>query len=101
VMIIGSGNIVHNLGKLNMQGKTAEWAVSFDDYIKKALESDDETALLDISRTGDSARLAVPTDEHYLPMLYIAAVKHADDNMLFLTDSFELGALSMRSVIYK
>jgi 4,5-DOPA dioxygenase extradiol len=101
VMIIGSGNIVHNLGKLNMQGKTAEWAVSFDDYIKKALESDDEAALLDISRTGDSASLAVPTDEHYLPMLYIAAVKHADDNMLFLTDSFELGALSMRSVIYK
>ena len=99
VMIIGSGNIVHNLGKLNIQGKTAEWAVSFDDYIKKALESDDEAALLDISRTGDSARLAVPTDEHYLPMLYIAAVKHADDNMLFLTDSFELGALSMRSVI--
>jgi 4,5-DOPA dioxygenase extradiol len=101
VMIIGSGNIVHNLGKLSMQGKMPEWVINFDDYVKKALESDDEAALLDISRAGDSARLAVPTDEHYLPLLYIVAVKHADDNLQFLTENFELGAFSMRSVIYQ
>ena len=101
VMIIGSGNIVHNLGKLNMQGKTPEWVISFDDYIKKALELEDEAALLDISRAGDSARLSVPTDEHYLPLLYIAAVRHTNDNMQFFTERFDLGALSMRSVIYQ
>ncbi len=75
VMLIGSGNIVHNLGKLNMQGKMSDWVISFDDYIKRALESGDEAALSDISLAGDSARLAVPTDEPYLPLLYIAASK--------------------------
>ena len=42
VMIIGSGNIVHNLGRLNMQDITPDWAITFDDYAKKALESEDE-----------------------------------------------------------
>lgn len=100
IMIIASGNIVHNLGKLNMQGKTPDWAIMFDEYVKKALEAEDETALLNIAQAGDIANLAVPTDEHYLPLLYIAAVKQSDDKLQFLTDSFDLGSLSMRSVIY-
>jgi 4,5-DOPA dioxygenase extradiol len=101
VMILGSGNIVHNLGRLNMQGKTPEWAIEFDEYVKQALESNNDEALLDIAKAGNSAMLSVPTEEHYLPLLYIAAMKHADDNMQFLTDSFDLGTLSMRSVIYR
>jgi 4,5-DOPA dioxygenase extradiol len=101
VMIIGSGNIVHNLGRLNMQGKTPDWANTFDEYVKQALESNDESTLLNISRAGDSASLSVPTDEHYLPLLYVTAVRHADDVMQFITNSFDLGSLSMRSVIYK
>jgi 4,5-DOPA dioxygenase extradiol len=101
VMIIGSGNIAHNLGRLNMQGKTPDWAITFDEYVKQALESENETDLLDIARAGDSSRLSVPTDEHYLPLLYIAAVRHADDSRQFITESFDLGSLSMRSVIYQ
>lgn len=100
VLIIASGNIVHNLGRLNMQGKTPVWAINFDEYVKQALESKDETALFDIARAGDSASLAVPTDEHYVPLLYVAAMRQADDKLQFLTDSFDLGSLSMRSVIY-
>jgi 4,5-DOPA dioxygenase extradiol len=101
VMIIGSGNIVHNLARLNMQGKTPEWAIAFDEYVKKALVSGNQAALLDIALAGDSAKLSVPTDEHYLPLLYVAAVKYADDGMQFLTESFDLGSLSMRSVLYQ
>jgi 4,5-DOPA dioxygenase extradiol len=101
LMIFGSGNIVHNLGRLNMLGKTPDWATAFDKYVKQALESENDTDLLDIARAGDSAILSVPTDEHYLPLLYIAAVRHADDKLQFLTDSFDLGTLSMRSLIYK
>lgn len=101
VMIMGSGNIVHNLAKLNPHGEPAGWAVNFDAYIKKALEAGDNAALIDISSAGESAKLAVPTDEHYLPLLYIVAVRHADDRMQFLTESFDLGSLSMRSVIYQ
>lgn len=100
IMVIGSGNIVHNLSRLNMQGKTSDWAINFDEYVKKALEAKDEAALLDIARAGESASLSVPTDEHYLPLLYIAAMRQADDKLKFLTDSFDLGSLSMRSVIY-
>ena len=100
IMMIGSGNIVHNLGRLNMQGKTPEWAITFDQYVKQALESNDEPALLDIARAGDSTSFSVPTKEHYLPLLYIAAMRQFDDKLEFLTDSFDLGSLSMRSVIY-
>lgn len=101
VMIIGSGNIVHNLRLLNMQGNTAAWASSFDQYVKTALETDDDHALIHIENAGESAKLAVPTDEHYLPLLYVAAVRQADDQMRFFTESFDLGTLSMRSVIYE
>lgn len=101
VMLIASGNIVHNLAKLNRLGTTPEWATHFDQYIKNALELHDENALLHIAQAGDCARLAVPTDEHYLPLLYIAAVWHPEDKMRFLTDNFDLGSLSMRSVIYQ
>lgn len=101
VMIIGSGNIVHNLSQLNQQGGAKDWAVAFDNYIKTALETNDDDALIHIEHAGASARIAVPTSEHYLPLLYVAAVRHADDNMRFLTEAFDLGALSMRSVIYQ
>ena len=101
VMIIGSGNIVHNLRLLDMQGTTADWAIEFDRYIKTALENGNDDALIHIQNAGKSMKLAVPTDEHYLPLLYIAAVRHADDQMRFLTESFDLGTLSMRSVIYE
>ncbi len=101
VIIIGSGNIVHNLARLDMQGNTPDWAVNFDSYIKNALTSGDELALLTIANAGEAANLAVPTDEHFLPLLYIAAVKHGDDTMQFIVDSFDLGSLSMRSVIFQ
>jgi len=100
VMIIGSGNIVHNLSRLNPNA-SADWALAFDRYIKTALETNDEEALIHIERAGSTtAKLAVPTAEHYLPLLYVAAVRHGSDQMRFLTESFDLGTLSMRSVIY-
>ena len=101
VMIIASGNIVHNLARLNPQGAMPEWALDFDAYVKTALVVGDDTALVDIKRAGSSARLAIPSAEHYLPLLYIAAVRHADDKVQFLTESFDLGSISMRSVIYQ
>jgi 4,5-DOPA dioxygenase extradiol len=101
VMVIGSGNIVHNLRLLNPQGATPQWAINFDNYIKTALETGDDDALIHIEHTGESAKLAVPSDEHYLPLLYVTAMRHADDNMHFMTENFDLGSLSMRSVIYQ
>ena len=100
VLVIGSGNIVHNLAQLNMQGITADWARDFDQYVKSALENGDDEALMHIERAGPCARIAVPSDEHYLPLLYIAAVRHSGDQLHFMTESFDLGTLSMRSVLY-
>jgi 4,5-DOPA dioxygenase extradiol len=100
VMMIGSGNIVHNLSRLDFTGGVYDWAVSFDDYVKSALETANDALLIKIELAGDSAKLAVPTVEHYLPLLYIAAMRHADDNFKFFNESFDLGALSMRSIIY-
>lgn len=101
VMVIGSGNIVHNLRLLSPQGETPQWATDFDNYIKTALENGDEDALIRIERAGESTKLAVPSDEHYLPLLYIAGMRHVSDSMHFLTEDFDLGSLSMRSVIYQ
>ena len=100
VMVIASGNIVHNLPKLMRSEINVDWAYAFDDYIKTALENGDDEALIHIERAGEYAKLAVPSDEHYLPLLYVAAIRHADDNMRFLTDTFDFGSLSMRGVIY-
>ena len=100
VMVIASGNIVHNLPRLMQSEINVGWAYAFDDYIKTALENGDDEALIDIGRAGECAKLAVPSDEHYLPLLYIAAIRQADDNMRFLTDTFDFASLSMRSVIY-
>jgi 4,5-DOPA dioxygenase extradiol len=101
VMIIASGNIVHNLGKLNPHGTAADWALSFDNYVKTALETGDDAALINLSLAGESVKLSVPTDEHYLPLLYIAAVRHPEDHLHFMTESFDMASLSMRSVIYR
>lgn len=102
LMMIGSGNIVHNLRMLNSQSKAYDWAINFDQYyIKTALETGDDDALIHIERAGDITKLSVPTDEHYLPLLYIAAMRHANDDMQFFNEAFDLGSLSMRSVIYQ
>ncbi|HOY69345.1 MAG TPA: 4,5-DOPA dioxygenase extradiol [Methylotenera sp.] len=100
ILVIGSGNIVHNLGLLK-QGVAYDWAIEFDEYIKEALETNNDEALIHISKVGQAAKLSVPTDEHYLPLLYIAAIRHAEDNMRFFNASYDLGSLSMRSFIYQ
>lgn len=101
VMMIASGNIVHNLRLLNPQVENFRWAMAFDDYIKNALEKGDDVALIHFERAGDSAKLAVPSVEHYLPLLYIAAVRHAADELTFFNESFDLGSIGMRSLIYQ
>lgn len=100
VLVIGSGNIVHNLGLLK-QGDAYDWAKTFDDYIENAIKTNDNEALIHISNAGQAAKLSVPTDEHYLPLLYIVAMRHQDDEHSFFNTQFDLGSLSMRSLIYQ
>lgn len=102
VLIIGSGNIVHNLGLIDRAPQTQvyDWAHAFDLAIKKALLDRD---MSQISMKGDIKSSqwlrAHPTLEHYLPLLYTVGATSADEKIMFPYEGFEHGSLSMRSVL--
>ena len=100
VLVVGSGNVVHNLGVMKRGGGPAfDWAVRFNEKVREALASRDHQALIEFERLGEDARLAVPTPEHYLPLLYIAALQREDEQMSFAADGYEMGSLSMLSAV--
>ncbi len=98
-MIIGSGNIVHNLRMINHDFEPPSWATEFNDYVRDALLRNDRDALIDYSLAGASATLAVPSNEHYLPLLYIAALRSSEDQLQFFNDGYDWGSISMLSVV--
>ena len=102
VLIIGSGNIVHNLRMVrwNENAETYDWAVEFDDFVKKSIEEDTPDKLIEYEKHSKSALLAHPTNDHYLPLLYILGLRDSGDDFYFFNDSFELGSMSMRSVVF-
>jgi len=98
VLIIGSGNAVHNLSAMNPSGKEYEWAVSFDKFVKERLEEKDSKSLVEYKKKS-SARYAVPTNEHYLPLLYVLGVSNGDEPKFYCEKIF-YASLSMRCVVY-
>lgn len=99
VLIIGSGNIVHNLGMLNWQNPNNmgfDWAIDFDEYIAGALTKSNHQQLVDYKQAGKSAILSVPTNEHYLPVLYAAAAQNNQSELVFTYQEMQMGAISMR-----
>jgi 4,5-DOPA dioxygenase extradiol len=101
VLIVGSGNVVHNLA-LMQRGDDAPaygWATRFNDKMRRALASHDHQALIDFERLGEDARLSAPTPEHYLPLLYIAALQGEGETMEFAVDGIENGSLGMLTAI--
>ena len=100
VLIAGSGNVVHNLRLMKRGGGAPfDWAVRFDEKVREALATRDHRALVDFDRLGEDARLAVPTPEHYLPLLYIAGLQGEDEPMSFAVDGYDLGSISMLSAV--
>jgi len=99
VLIIGSGNVVHNLALMQRrEGAPAyDWARRFNEQVRAALASGDHQALLEFERMGEDARLSVPTPEHFLPLLYIAGLQAAGESMAFAIDGYEAGSLGMLS----
>lgn len=96
VLVLGSGNVVHNLRLMKRDGGQAfDWAVRFNERIRAALASRDHRTLIDFAGLGEDARLSVPTPEHYLPLLYIAALQRDDEVMSFPVDGYDLGSVSM------
>jgi 4,5-DOPA dioxygenase extradiol len=99
VLIMGSGNIVHNLGLADfddMDAKPVDWAVEFDENVKKRLLDRNYQDLINYRRMGESASLGVPSLDHYLPMIYAAALQEKDEPLTFTHEGFQNGSISMR-----
>ncbi|MCU0896843.1 MAG: 4,5-DOPA dioxygenase extradiol [Burkholderiales bacterium] len=99
VMIVASGNIVHNLATMRPGAAPYDWALEFDAYVASALERRDDDALVDYLRLGRPAELAVNSAEHYLPLLYAAGARDAGDELEFFNDTIDMASISMRSVV--
>lgn len=95
VLILGSGNIVHNLGRMNWRQPDSahDWASRFNHRIRRHLSDGDSAALFDLNDAD--ARLAVPTPEHYWPLLYIAAQRMPGDALSLYNDRIEYGSIGM------
>lgn len=99
VLIIGSGNIVHNLRKLSTTGTSYDWAHEFDVLSAKHITNRDVMTLANYHSLGHAAQLSIPTNEHYLPMIYALAMTANDDELTFFNEKIELGSVGMRSFI--
>lgn len=99
VLIVGSGNIVHNLGAVVWQDTAYDWALAFDEAVKGLILAGDHAALQHFDRLGEAARRAVPTPEHFLPLLYLLALQEPEDTVTFCAETVTLGAMAMRSLL--
>jgi 4,5-DOPA dioxygenase extradiol len=100
VLIIGSGNIVHNLRtiKWDTDAEPFEWAEEFDEKVKKLLLKAGHDGLMHYEKLGKSAAMAVPTNDHYLPMMYPLALA-GKDKIEFTYEGIQNGSISMRCFI--
>jgi len=99
VLILGSGNIVHNLRLLQWNASAPyPWALEFDRLAAELILSAEHDRLVAYPALGEAARLAIPTNEHYLPLLYILALQQPDEPVSFFAEGLPLGSISMRSV---
>lgn len=103
VLIIGSGNMVHNLrmvawDKLNESEYAYDWAITMNDKFKELIQDGNHKALINYSSLGQEAMLAIPTPEHYLPLMYTLGLKNNKDNVSFFNDTAVGGSLTMTSV---
>lgn len=102
VLIIGSGNLVHNLhayawGRPNVQA--LDWAVRFEAKTRELLIAKEDAPLIDYASRGHDALLAVPTPDHYLPLLYVIALRQDGDQVRFPVEGFDGGSVSMLTVM--
>jgi 4,5-DOPA dioxygenase extradiol len=106
VLIIGSGNMVHNLRmvsweKINTPGYGFDWALQMNATFKQLISEGDYKPLINYESLGAEARLAIPTPEHYLPLLYSLGLKGNNDHVSFFNDKAVAGSLTMTSVLIK
>ncbi|MCV2870275.1 4,5-DOPA dioxygenase extradiol [Defluviimonas sp. WL0002] len=100
VLILGSGNVVHNLRVMRPGGAPQDFALEFDALFAERLTDRDFGALSDRAKLGTLLQMAHPSVDHYLPALTIAGASVSRDLLTFMTGSIELGSVSMRSFVF-
>lgn len=103
VLIIGSGNIIHNLGlvdfyNLNKDNYGYDWAIEARTIMNNLIQKGDFKSLTQYQNLGKAVQLAIPTPEHYLPLIYSLALKTPNDELSLFNDKLQGGSLSMTSV---
>jgi 4,5-DOPA dioxygenase extradiol len=99
VLIVGSGNIVHNLGILdwsNIDAKPYDWAIEFDQVVKQKLDNQDFASLVNYQQFGKAAQMSVPSNDHYLPLLYPLGLMDKTETVKYLYEGYQHGSISMR-----
>lgn len=99
VMIICSGNIVHNLNILdwnNIDAKPFDWNLEFDNLVKKNIDNRTFNSLVNFQKLGKAAKLSIPTTDHYYPMLYSLGMVQKDEPIKHIYEGYQYGGISMR-----
>jgi 4,5-DOPA dioxygenase extradiol len=101
VLVMGSGNIVHNLGEVDFSptAQPYDWAIAFDQQMKELILNDAHQQIVDHHRLGPLAHRSIPIPDHYLPLLYILGLKEERDAVAFPVEGISHGSISMRSVL--
>jgi 4,5-DOPA dioxygenase extradiol len=104
VLIVGSGNMVHNLGKIAWNKMKEpefgfDWALEANNKMKEFILSENHQALINFKNQGKAFDLAIPTQEHYLPLLYILGLKESKEEIKFFNDKAVMGSLTMTSLL--
>jgi len=102
VLLFGTGNIVHNLRMIDwgIEDKGFDWAYKFDDYIKENIENRNHENVINYLSLGEKAKLAVPTPDHFNPILYILGASDKEDKISTYNNSCMMGSLSMTSYLF-
>ncbi len=103
VLIIGSGNIVHNLrlvdfANFHKDNFGFDWAIEAREFVNNKLINGDYTSLINYTNQSKALRLAIPSPDHYLPLIYTLALQDKKDNLSLFNDKLLAGSLSMTSV---
>jgi 4,5-DOPA dioxygenase extradiol len=98
ILILGSGNIVHNLGRMVWEDTAFGWATDFDHQAKNWIETRNFDPLIQFQNQGQEAALSINSAEHYLPLLYVLGASENSDKITFTNEKVWGGSLSMRCV---
>jgi 4,5-DOPA dioxygenase extradiol len=100
VLIIGSGNMVHNLRRIDWQNEHSgyDWAIEANEGFKSMITNEKYDQLFDVQNVSEAFKLSVPSLEHYIPLLFSLGLKEKSDPLIFFNDALQMGSLSMTSL---